>query len=334
MLKYVVISSGEASGTSVEIIIKAVQSKPFGAFGGIIVTGDLGVYRKVSNDLSIPLPFSCFVETDDDLKDAEQHGEQYIFYNTSNIDLANFEYGKVSKDTGIASFEALKVANRIICNRLAFILVTTTVSSESLKLAGYKESGLTDLLSIFASSERLSNMLVAKKANIFLLSNSVSVKEAIEKITVENIIDNLVQKEGLFVSEYFDKSLPIAVGSLNPMRNDGTWSGVEESQIIEPAIDVARKIGIKAVGPISSDRLYKEAIEGKYSAILAMLRGEAYAALSVEDYVVITWGLPYMRVGSTTDISLDLAGKNIADITNLKKALEIAVQISDKGVFA
>lgn len=334
MLKYVVISTGEAAGTSVEIIIKAVQSKPFGAFGGIIVTGDLGVYRKVSEDMALALPFSAYVSCEEELKKAEEREEQYIFFNTSNIDMENFEYGKVSKDTGIASYNALKVADTIICNRLAFTLVTTPVSSESLALAGYKERRISDLLSTFASSDRLCNMLVADKANIFLLSENVGLRRELERVTIENIMDALVQKEGLFVSDYFDNSLPIAVGSINPVDKDGSWCGEEEKSVIIPAVDTARRIGINVVGPIPANILYKHALDGKYSSVLSMLGGEAYAALSKENYVEITWGLPFMRVGSTLDIALESAGKNIADISNMRKALSLAVQISDKGVFA
>lgn len=334
MLRYVAISMGEASGTCVEIIIKAVQSKPFGAFGGIIVTGDLSVFKKVSKDMSIPLPFTSYVCCEEDLQRAEEDGEQYIFYNTSVIDMDKFEYGKISADTGKASYDSLRIAVNLILNRLAFTLVTTSISPEALTLAGYKEHGLTELLSLFASSSRLSNMLVSGKANIFLLSHKRSVKRAVEHVNRENIIDALVQMDGLFVSDYFDSSLPIAVGALNPYLGDGKWCGEEEDNAIIPAIKTANMIKLNVVGPIRVERLYNEALEGKYSAVLAMQRNEAYAALAGKDMVVITWGLPFMRVGSTSAVSLDDAGKNRADISNMKKALEIAVKISDKGVIA
>lgn len=334
MLRYVAISMGEAAGTCVEIIIKTVQSKPFGAFGGIVVSGDLGVFKKVANDLSIPLPFSAFVESEEGLKRAQEEGEQYIFFNCSNIDLDKFEYGTVSAETGEASYRALQSAVNLICNRLAFTLVTTSISPEALKLAGHKEGGLTELLGVFASSSRLNNMLVAGKARIFLLSHRRAVKSAIEKVCIENIIDALVTMDGLFVSDYFDSSLPIAVGALNPAFDDGSWCGEEEEKVIAPAVATARRIGIKAIGPIAVETLYKNALKGEYAAVLGMLRNEAYAALIDKNMVVITWGLPFMRVGSTTEIGLDLAGHNLGDITNMRKALEIAIQISDKGVLA
>ncbi len=334
MLRYIAIPMGEASGTCVEIIIKTVQSKPFGSFGGIIVTGDRAVFKRVSSDISIPLPFSAFVENEDELKSALEEGEQYIFYNTSHIDMTKFEYGKVSSDTGRASYEALKVAVALNLNQYAFALVTTAISPEALHLAGHKESGLTELLGYFASSSRLMNMLVSEKANIFLLSHRRSVRSAIEKVTQENILDALISIDGLYVSDYFDSSLEIAVGALNPSLGDGIWSGDEEEKAIKPAIDIAKRIGIKVTGPVDVEVLYKNAFKGKYSAILAMQRNEAYAAISDKEMVMITWGLPFMRVGSTEDVGLDLAGKNIAPIDNMKKALDTAVHISDKGVFA
>ena len=61
MTRYIALPMGEASGVSPEMIIKALQSENHRRYGGVIVIGDLDLFKKVSRDLLLPLPFSAYV---------------------------------------------------------------------------------------------------------------------------------------------------------------------------------------------------------------------------------------------------------------------------------
>ena len=334
MIKYVAICMGEGSGTAAEMIIKTVASNPLRPSRGIVVTGDLGIFQRVAADFSTDLPFSCYVRSKEELKKAESEGHQYIFFSSSSIDMSGFEYGNPSKETGIASYESVRVAVDLVCNSYASTLVTPSVSSIALGLAGYRENSITELLSVFAESSRLTNMFLFRRANVFLLTYHGSVKDSLEAVREELLMDAIINIESLFASNFFNSSKPIAVSALNPDIGDGEWFGPEEKNVIAPVVERCQQLGINAIGPVPVRDVYKRSERGDYSATLAYFRNEVSAVTLDKNAVVITWGLPFLRIGITTGLELEKAGKGCADIKNMVKALKLAVELSDKKIFA
>ncbi len=334
MVKYVAICMGECSGTAVEMIIKAAGAEPLKASCGILVTGDLGVFRHTADDLGLDLPFSSCVSTVRELEEAEAAGEKCIFYSSSSIDISGFEYGKPTKETGIASYESVRAAVDLVCNGFADTLVTPSVSSIALGLAGYSENSITDLLSSFAESSRLTNMFLFRKANVFLLKYHGSVRDALDAVREEMLMDAIVNIESLFASNFFNSSKPIAVSALNPDIGDGEWFGPEEKEIIAPVIERCRYLGINAVGPVPVRDVYKRSERGDYSATLVYFRNELSSVSLDKNAVVVTWGLPFVRVGVTCGLEFEKAGRNAADIKNMVKALKLASELSDRRILA
>ena len=337
MQRYTVLSMGEPAGLSPEMIIKTARVLSEDSSLYLIVTGDEGVFRKTASDLSIPLPFTFYADDSDSLQEALSGKEQLIFYNSSSIDIDDFSYGKVSAATGEASFEALRCAVEIIQNGMGQSLVAMPVSGEALRLAGHKERSVFGLLSLFASSSRLSNMLRAGNLNIFGLTHRRSIRGALEAVKRENIISSLVEIDSITKSPYFDSSKPIAVCSLNPVKADGSWTDNDEEEAIIPAVETAQKIGINVVGPLPVEEVFSNAAEGKYAAELVMTAGEGFAAAaasSPEKASVITWGLPFIRVSPLVEAGLENAGKGSAETGRLEAAISLANLFSNSSLMA
>ena len=327
---------GEPAGTSPEIITRTLRGLVRDPEAAVIVTGDDGIFRRLASDIDLPLPFTFYAESHDELSKAEEEGERLIFYRSSSIDLRSFSYGAVSAQTGKASYEALHCAVDIIQNGLGHSLVTSPISSTALSMAGYREQSLFELLGLFASASWTMNMIEAGKMNIFGLTHRRSLRSAVEAVTRENLISALIRIDSLRVSPYFDGSKPIAVASLNPMRADGTWTGDEEEKVIIPAIETLRALGAPVIGPIPSDSVYERAVSGEFSSVLTMTAGEGFAAAAAAPgrAVMLTWGLPFMRVGVMGDAGLPLAGKGIASIEKMQAALSEALRLRDVSLMA
>lgn len=334
MLRYAVLSMGEAAGTSPEKILRTVSALSATPDAGIIVTGDLGVFTKVSEDLSVDLPFTAYVDDNKSLRKAEENGEKLIFMSSSSIDMDTFRYGIVSADTGRASYKALQCAVDAIQNGAGQSLVTCPVSTLALQAAGYKEKSVHSLLRTFAQTDRLENMVTAGNINAFGLTHRRSVRSAIEKITRENVIEALIKIDALRVSSYFDSSLPIAVGSLNPQNGDGTWLGDEEYDAIIPAVEIVKKLGMNVEGPIDSEELFSRSARGEFSSILVMTSGEAFAACgaaSPDEMLIVSWGLPFLRIGLPGDAGLAQAGKGTASLKGMIRAVSEALVLRDNS---
>lgn len=334
MLRYIVLSMGEPAGTSPEMILKATKALSDTFEGGIIVTGDEGVFSHTASDLSIDPCFEYLAEDEEDLRRAEEDGVRFIFFRSSSIDLSSFEYGKVSAETGEASFKALERAVSIIQNGLADSLVTSPVSARALEAAGHEERSVFSLLSRFASSSRLMNMIVAGKINMFGLTHRRALSEAISAITRENVIEALVSIDALRISRFFDHDKPIGVCSLNPVDRDGEWTGSEEGDFIIPAIEVARQIGMNVEGPFSPEVLFRRAAKGEFSSVLVMTAGVGYAASAAaapDEAYMLTWGLPFLRLGIIGEAGLEDAGKDRVTIKPMVTAVIEALRLSDRS---
>lgn len=122
----------------------------------------------------------------------------------------------------------------------------------------------------------------------------------------------------------------IAVLALNPHAGDDGLLGAEERDIITPAITKARESRIMAFGPYAADGFFGTAAYTHFDAVLAMYHDQGLApfkALSMDDGVNFTAGLPYVRTSPDHGTAYDIAGKGEADPQSMLHAIYAALDI-------
>ena len=122
----------------------------------------------------------------------------------------------------------------------------------------------------------------------------------------------------------------IAVLSLNPHSGDGGLLGSEEQDIIIPAVAQATSEGILAFGPFSPDGFFGLSHYERFDATLAMYHDQGLApfkALSFEDGVNYTAGLPIVRTSPDHGTAFDMAGRDEADPHSMRSAIFTAIDI-------
>ena len=67
---------GEPAGTSPEIITRTLRGLVRDPEAAVIVTGDDGIFRRLASDIDLPLPFTFYAESHDELSKAEEDGER------------------------------------------------------------------------------------------------------------------------------------------------------------------------------------------------------------------------------------------------------------------
>ena len=140
MVRYIALPMGEASGVGPEMIIKALQVVDHKVYGGIIVVGDLNLFKKVARDIELPLPFTAYVSSDEDLASRQKEGENHIFYDLQLIDVDLFKYGVISHQTGRATYACTAKAVELIQNSYAHSLVTVPLDARAISMAGINEN--------------------------------------------------------------------------------------------------------------------------------------------------------------------------------------------------
>jgi len=127
----------------------------------------------------------------------------------------------------------------------------------------------------------------------------------------------------------------LAVAGLNPHAGENGTMGREEIDIIAPAVDALRSLGVDATGPAPADTLFHAAARQRYDAALCMYHDQALIPLKTIDFdrgVNVTLGLPFVRTSPDHGTACDIAGKGVANPASLIAAIELAGELAKRRV--
>jgi len=192
--------------------------------------------------------------------------------------------------------------------------VTAPLHKEALHAAGVDYPGHTELLQAEAAAHvgvglaqmPVRMMLANHELRTVLVSIHVSLRQAIEAVTFDNVLQTLrITHDAL--TRMLGRAPRIGVAGLNPHAGEGGLFGQEELTIIAPAVAAARAEQIDAQGPFAPDTIFMRARDvdaraGEFDVVLAMYHDQGLIPvkyLGVEQGVNVTLGLPLVRTART-----------------------------------
>jgi len=158
-------------------------------------------------------------------------------------------------------------------------------------------------------------------------------------LSAEAIAVAIVQTAEALVRDFGLPSPRIAIAGLNPHAGEEGHFGDDETRVITPAIDVARgrlaAAGIDAElwGPRVPDAVFREHLEARFDAVVAMYHDQGLIPVKVVDFeeaVNVTLGLPIVRTSPDHGVAYDIAGKKRARTTSFAAALRLARELTTR----
>jgi len=127
----------------------------------------------------------------------------------------------------------------------------------------------------------------------------------------------------------------IAVLGLNPHAGEEGLIGGEETRLLRPAIEEARRAGFDVSGPWPADGHFANLARGltDHDGTLACYHDQGlcgFKALAPKDGVQLTLGLRAIRTSCQHGTARDLAGTGKADPTSMRNALWLAAEIAQR----
>lgn len=342
--KPIAITMGDPAGIGPEIIAKAFLCSPL-AFANTFVAGDVATLRRafgfVTRVGATPMPLAQ-IESPVDLI-LVPPGCLPVLQVVTPGPLV--EMGHISAAAGRAAGDCVLWATRAALRGELAALVTAPLHKESLNAAGSPYSnypGHTELLQAEAAQHLgctvgqlpVRMMLANEEIKTVLVSIHLSLRAAIEAVTVQRVLETLdVTHRAL--SAMLGRAPKMAVAGLNPHAGEGGLFGREEIDTIGPAIAAARALGINAVGPFAPDTIFMNArVQSKlpngWDAVIAMYHDQGLIPvkyLGVEQGVNVTLGLPLVRTSPDHGTAFDIAGTGTAAPASLLAALHMACQL-------
>jgi 4-hydroxythreonine-4-phosphate dehydrogenase len=127
----------------------------------------------------------------------------------------------------------------------------------------------------------------------------------------------------------------IAVSGLNPHAGDGGSIGLEEIEVIEPAVRHLQAQGLDVRGPFSPDTVFIAARRGDYDAVVSMYHDQGQIAMKLMGFergVTLHGGLPLPVSTPASGSAFDIAGLGVARIDGMRAAFELNVRMAQSGV--
>ena len=210
------------------------------------------------------------------------------------------------------------------------VLVTGPINKKAMSNSGFGFPGHTEYLQNAFGVKDVTMLMVSSRLRLGVVTGHIPLKDVCAAISEEKILSKLrLMNEAL--RQDFRVDMPrIAVLSLNPHSGDGGLLGTEEQDIIIPAIKKATEEGILAYGPFSPDGFFGLGHYEKFDATLAMYHDQGlspFKALSFEDGVNYTAGLPVIRTSPDHGTAFEMAGRDEADPRSMRSAIFAAIDI-------
>jgi 4-phospho-D-threonate 3-dehydrogenase / 4-phospho-D-erythronate 3-dehydrogenase len=317
------ITMGDAAGIGAEIILKALVDKELRKICQPVIIGDAAFLQKSAGELSLDIDFcEAFTEKAND-------AEKISVYDLKNLN-GEIITGVESALTGKSSAEYIETAVKLWRENKIDAIATAPISKKALHLGGYKYPGHTEFLAHLTDTKEFAMSFFADKLRVILLSTHVSLLDAIEIVKREKLVE-LIKFTNQSLSKLLKRDVKIAVAGLNPHASENGMFGSEEASEILPAIAECReKHGIEVTGAYSPDTIFLRGFKGEFDAVIACYHDQATIAvkcLSFGASVNVTLGLPLVRTSVDHGTAFDIAGKNIADASSMKTAINLAAKL-------
>jgi 4-hydroxythreonine-4-phosphate dehydrogenase len=235
------------------------------------------------------------------------------------------------KQAGEGSLKFLQKAIDLIKEGLADALVTAPLSKQAVSLYHKGFVGHTEYLAQAFGVKHFDMMFIAPNVRLTIVTRHVSLKDVPRLITPKAVFDSVALMAQTLKDDFKIRNPEIAVLGLNPHAGEGGLLGHEDVKCILPAIRKAKAQGINAQGPFPADTFFAYHMCNRYDGIVAMYHDQGLAPLKgmyMKELVNFTAGLPFVRTSPAHGTAFDIAGKNKADPSSMRAAINLACQLA------
>ncbi|GAA4746727.1 4-hydroxythreonine-4-phosphate dehydrogenase PdxA [Amnibacterium soli] len=240
-------------------------------------------------------------------------------------------FGALDPVAGDAAYRFVVAACDLVKAGRADAIVTAPLNKAAMHAAGHRFAGHTELLAHEFGVEDFSLVLSAGDLYVFHLTTHVSLRRAIDDVTIARTGQVLRLAHG-FARALGRPEERIGLAGLNPHAGENRLFGDEDADVLAPAVAAAVAEGIPVDGPIPADALFPAAMRrGRWKILVACYHDQGHApfkSMYGDDGVNITVGLPAVRVSVDHGTAFDIAGTGVASDASMLLACERAAELA------
>ncbi|MEQ1651600.1 MAG: 4-hydroxythreonine-4-phosphate dehydrogenase PdxA [Hyphomicrobium sp.] len=212
-------------------------------------------------------------------------------------------------------------------------VVTNPIAKSVLYSAGFKYPGHTEFLASLAETHWPGRsyhpvmMLACDALKVVPLTIHVPLSDVPHLVTRDLILETARITADALKRDFAIAAPRIAVAGLNPHAGEDGSIGVEDRDVIAPAIVALVAEGLCVTGPLPADTMFHEAARATYDAAICMYHDQALIpikTLAFDRGVNVTLGLPFVRTSPDHGTAFNIAKAGTASAQSLIEALHLA----------
>jgi 4-hydroxythreonine-4-phosphate dehydrogenase len=325
-----VLTLGEPAGIGPDITLRAWRERRTHGLAPFYVVGDADFLARRARRLDLDVPIA--------VTDSENAADLFAGHlPVVPLDLpVNAEPGLPDASSAPAAIASIRHAVADVIAGRARAVVTNPIAKAVLYRDGFSDPGHTEYLA------RLAHEFTGAIAQPVMMLWSpalavvpVTVHIALAEVPVA-LTESLIVSTGRIVARDLKTRFGIAhprlaAAGLNPHAGEAATLGLEDRDVVAPALARLRAEGIDVRGPLPADTMFHTHARSAYDAALCMYHDQALIpikTLAFDHAVNVTLGLPFVRTSPDHGTAFDIAGTGRARAESLVAALRLAERLS------
>lgn len=240
-----------------------------------------------------------------------------------------------------AVIQSIETAVMLTTTSQCRAMITNPIAKHVLYDDGFKYPGHTEFLEYLANKlNSVSNfksvmMLACSLLKVVPITIHIPLMDVTQKLT-EDLIYETAKIVATDLKKYFGIDNPkMTFAGLNPHAGEAGAMGLEDIEIITPAIKRLNADGYNVVGPKPADTMFHTAARAQYDVAFGMYHDQVLIPIKTLDFdkgVNVTLGLPFIRTSPDHGTAFDIAGQNIANPSSLIAALKLAHKMANNAL--
>ncbi len=317
---------GDSSGVGPELVAKLAADNFYEQYCRPVVIGDVRIFEEGLKVIGKEVPHYVISK----LSEADWTRGLPIL-DQNDQDPAEVVMKEASAYCGKSVINAIEVAVELYKNGEIEGFCFAPFNKTGMKMGGCKfESEHHLLANLFQHTDPFGEINVCGDLWTTRTTSHIPIKEVSDHLTVETILraeilcQNTLKKAGI-------EKPRLGVAALNPHAGEHGMCGREEIDVITPAIEKAKEMGIDAQGPFPSDTLFIKAFRGDFDGVVTMFHDQGQIALKLKGFdqgITIAGGLPAPIVTCAHGTAYDITGKGIASPSAFANAVKMASRMA------
>ncbi|HHV64964.1 MAG TPA: 4-hydroxythreonine-4-phosphate dehydrogenase PdxA [Peptococcaceae bacterium] len=320
------VTLGDPAGIGPELVAKTAAKGTLTEYGQPVIVGDERVFKLGMEiaDVSVDYQVATTVEEAVSM-------DGLVILDTKNMDASTVRMGEL--DSAYGYYAATSIGYCVeYCQKGFFEAICFGPNNKkAMKMAGFKLNGAIDLVSNFFGFQGYRTELnVLGNVWTSRVTSHIPIKDISDRLTVEGILNSIELVHKTLILAGISEPR-IAVAALNPHAGEGGTCGLEEIEIIEPAIKQAKAKGFGVGGPFPADTLFQKLFKGEYDAAVTMFHDQGQIAMKLKGFdngVTVMAGLPYPVTTCSHGTAFDVAGKGVANPGAWENAYILAAKMA------